>query len=426
MGDVEAAVAAIDADGLLDLLGRMVGMASPTGAEGALAQALVAHCNAAGIPATYQPIDETRGNCIGRLNGQGGGADLLVYGHLDTTFTGDREADRPVLGDEVRPDLEPRLTRDGDLVMGLGVANPKGGAACAIAALEAIVRAGVPLAGDVVLGIVSGGIHKRPIDSLARRYEGARYQGFGIGCEYMLKHGLTADAAISTKPGYGIVWEEPGECWFMIEVTGRLCYSGLRHVTEHRNPIIDAAALAQAIEAWLPSYAEQFEAGQIRPQGAVGAIEGGWPYKPEFIPGVCRLYVNMHTNAVTSPLLVRRHFETFLDEYRAAHPEVDFRCEMLLSQSGGRTDPEAPIVAACRRALEAVEGKPAPEMSRMSGTTDGNILRNWGIPTVRVGLPGLMAPEKGWPSMFDAARVDDLRKVSELYVRAICDVCGPR
>jgi len=39
-------------------------------------------------------IEEHRGNCIARLPGDGSGPDLMLYGHLDTTFTGDaREGD---------------------------------------------------------------------------------------------------------------------------------------------------------------------------------------------------------------------------------------------------------------------------------------------------------------------------------------------
>jgi acetylornithine deacetylase/succinyl-diaminopimelate desuccinylase-like protein len=420
---IETAEAAIDEAFLLGLLKRLVETHSPTGREGPLAADLARFLSERGIPARYQAISETRGNCIGRLAGTGGGADLLLYGHLDATFTADPDEDRPVLGDEPRPDLQPRLQRKGDMLTGLGVANPKGGLACAIAALEAIVRTGGPLAGDVVLGIVAGGIHKRPIEALHRRYEGADYQGFGIGCEYMLKHGVTADFAISTKPGYGIVYEEPGECWFMVEVAGRLSYSGLRHVTEPRNPLVDAAELVLAIERWLPDYTRRFTLGQLAPQGAVGAIEGGWPFKPEFIPAVCRLYVNLHANAATSPLEVRRVFEAFLDSYRVQHPDVGLRCEMLLAQPGARTDPASWIVGCCRRALTAVEGRELPDVAGLSGTTDGNVLRQWGIPTVRLGLPGLMSPEAGLPSMFDAARLTDMKRLARVYVRAVIDTC---
>lgn len=421
---ISSAVAAIDERYRMALLERMVETPSATGNEGPLAQYLVGELRGRGIGADYQPISDTRGNCIGRVRGSGKGADVLVYGHLDTTFTGDEDDDRPLLGGRPRLDLQPKLTRrDDGLITGLGISNPKGGVACGIAAVDAIVRAGVPLAGDIILGICSGGIHKRPIVALNRRYEGERYQGYGIGCEYMLKHGVTADFCLSTKPGYGIVYEEPGQCWFMVEAKGRLCYAGLRHISPHRNPLSDVARLILAIEEWIPEYSAKYEHGQIRPQGAVGAVEGGWPFKPEFIPDIARIYVSLNINSRTTPLEMRRIFGDFIDRYRARHPDVDLSWEMLQLQPGSRTDPESWIVQSCRRALETVEGKKMQDVSRFSGTTDGNILRMWGIPTVRLGPPGLMSPEPGWPAMFDVAREADLRRLTEVYVHTLIDTC---
>ena len=419
-----AALAAIDERDVVNLAAHIVEIPSPTGSEAPLARWLVEELKRRGIYAEYQPISDTRGNCIGRVRGSGKGADVLVYGHLDTTFTGDEDDDRPVLGGKPRPDLQPKfIRRDDGLITGLGLSNPKGGVACAVAAADAIVRARVPLLGDIILGMVVGGIHKRPIVALNRRYEGALYQGYGIGCEYMLKHGVTADFCISTKPGYGVVYEEPGQAWFMIEVQGRLCYAGLRHVSPNRNPLVDAARLVIAIEEWIPEYSRQHEYGAILPQGAVGAVEGGWPHKPEFIPDIARIYVSLNSNSKTTPLQTRRIFGDFLERYRAAHPDVQFSWEMLQLQPGSRTDPESWIVQCCYRAWEAVEGRKPEEVKRFSGTTDGNILRLWGIPTVRLGLPGQMSPEPGWPPFFDVARPADLKRLTEVYVRMLIDTC---
>ena len=338
--------------------------------------------NGRGIDAFYQPIDKHRGNAIGRLAGSGGGADLLFYGHLDTTFSADAREDAQMTGGRPRPDLEPRLRRDGDLLYGLGVQNPKGSTVCAIAALDATVRAGIPLKGGASIGIAAGGIHKGPVEGLMRTWRGRRYQGFGVGCEYMLTHGLTADYCISTKPGYGIVWEEPGECWFKITIMGELCYSGLRHVQPNRNPIVDAAAVVPMIEDWIADYTKRHAKGQIAPQGTVGAIEAGWPFKPEFIPGICALYVNIHTNSVTRPIGVRREFEALIDDIRSRHGGIDIRAEMLLSTPGSRTEPDNWIVRSAAAAVEAVEGRPIV-VGGLSGTTDGAILRNAGIATAQ-------------------------------------------
>ncbi len=423
---LDRALALVDERALLDLAMRMIEIPSPTGGEAALARYLEEDLRGRGFSTTYHEITEQRGNTIARLRGDGTGADLMLYGHLDTTFTGDAREDYPCVGPADRPDLQPRaILRDG-LLTGLGISNPKGGAACAIAAADAVRRAGVPLRGDLIVALVAGGIHKRPTTGLHRDFRGPAYQGFGIGCEYMLKHGVRADMAISTKPGYAVVWEEPGQCWFTVRVKGSLCYSGMRQFQRTRNPLVDAARLVEALEAWFPEYTKRHTRGQLAPQGAVGAIEGGWPFKPEFIPGVCHVYVDLRTNPHQSMLSVKREMDEFMAGFLRAHPEMDLDWEMTLSVPGSRTDPRSWIVQSCLRAWEAVEGRPHAFVRDQSGTTDGNVLRNAGIPTARFGLPGLMNPEAGWPPSYDACRVDALGRLTRAYVHAIVDTCTRR
>ena len=421
---LDRTLGAIDEDRLVRLLREMVEIPSPTGDERVLARFVVDFMQSRGLDAFYQEIDDHRGNSIARLRGAGDGADLLFYGHLDTTFTGDADEDYPVVGPTERPDLRPRVTVEGDLMMGLGVANPKGGDACAIMALDAVHRAGVPLRGDVLLGLAAGGIHKRPIRAALREYRGRAYMGFGIGCEFMLKHGIRADHCISTKPGYSVVWEEPGECWFSVQTRGSLCYSGLRHtIRRYRNPIADAGTVVNALEAWFPEYTRRNTRGLIAPQGAVGSIEGGWPFKPEFVPSICNVYADVRTNARTDPLEVKRQFADALAAVQRAHPDIELTWDMIMSVPGSRTEPSGWIVQSCMRAWEAVEKRPHVFAHGLSGTTDGNVLRAWGIPTARLGLPGLMTPDPSWPPMFDACRIEDLSRLTKCYVHALIDTC---
>jgi len=420
------ALSAVDEQALVALAMRLVDVPSPTGEEGPLARFLEEHLRGRGFATTYQEIDEHRGNTIARIHGDGTGPDLMLYGHLDTTFTGDPREDYPVTGRGDRPDLRPRAALSDGLITGLGITNPKGGVACALIAADAVRKAGVPLTGDLVLALVSGGIHKRPTEGVHRDYRGRAYQGFGIGCEYMLKHGVRADLAISTKPGYAVVWEEPGQCWFTVEVKGLFCYSGTRHVAPCRSPITDAARVIDALEAWFPEYTRRHTQGQLAPQAAIGAIEGGWPFKPEFIPGICRLYVDLRTNAGQTLLSVKREVDEVLTRFRRARPDIDLDWEMTLSVPGSRTDPRSWIVQSCLRAWEAVEERPHAFVRDQSGTTDGNVLRNAGIPTARLGLPGLMHPEPGWPPNYDACRVESLARLTRAYVHAIVDTCTRR
>jgi acetylornithine deacetylase/succinyl-diaminopimelate desuccinylase-like protein len=421
---IDRALGAIDEDALVRLVTEMVEIPSPTGDEATLARFLVDVMRGRGIDAFYQEIDDHRGNSIGRLRGRGDGADLLFYGHLDTTFTGNEDDDYPVIGPSARPDLQPHVRCDGDLLIGLGAANPKGADACAIMALDAVRRADVPLRGDVLVGLAVGGIHKRPIKAATREYRGRAYLGFGLGCEFMLKHGIHADHCINTKPGYSVVWEEPGECWFSVQTRGALCYSGLRHtIQRYRNPIADAGTVVAALETWFPEYTRSNTRGLIAPQGAVGAIEAGWPFKPEFVPAICNVYADVRTNARVDVLDVKRQFGETIASVRQAHPDIDVTWDMIMSVPGSRTPPTSWIVQSCLRAWEAVEKRPHVFARELSGTTDGNILRAWGMPTARLGLPGLMNPDPTWPPMFDACRIDDLVRLTKCYVYALIDTC---
>ena len=420
---VERALAHIDDDACVRLLTDMVNVSSPTGGEGPLAQSLVASMKTRGLDAFYQEIDEHRGNSVARLRGSGEGPELLFYGHLDTTFTGVDDEDFPVVGPDERRDLRPSAYVADGVLAGLGASNPKGGAACAITALEAVRRAGIPLKGDVVVALVAGGIHKRPIKGVLRDYAGPAYQGFGLGCEYLLKHGIRADFCISTKPGYSVVWEEPGECWFSVQVKGLMCYSGYRHLQRYSNPIFDATKVVAGLETWFPEYTRRNTLGLIAPQGAVGAIEAGWPFKPEMVPAICTLYADLRTNARTDPMDVKRQFGEKLVQIQSANPGLELTWDMVLSVPGSRTDPDNWIIQSCMRAWQSVEKRDHVSSGGLSGTTDGNVLRAWGIPTARLGLPGLAGLQSDLPPMFDGCRLEDLRRLTRCYVYALIDTC---
>jgi hypothetical protein len=96
---------------------------------------------------------------------------------------------------------------------------------------------------------------------------------------------------------------------------------------------------------------------------------------------------------------------------------------MVLSVPGSHTDPDNWIVQSCMRAWQAVEKRDHEFARGLSGTTDGNVLRAWGIPTARLGLPALAGLRSDLPVMFDGCRVEDLMRLTRCYVHAIIDTC---
>ncbi len=421
---LRAAWAEIDEEALRELAVGMTSIASPTGEEGELARYLVDYMRSRGLDAVYQPIDELQANAVGRYEGHGGGADLLLYAPIDTLTVGREEEDCPWIGPVLRDDMRPEGRVVDGRVIGLGASNPKGHAACVIAAAVAIAQAGVPLRGSLLVGLGAGGM---PTNKLPMARSTRYHVGQGSGCSFMLEQGLHADFAVIAKPGWTVDWEEVGLCWFRVRVHGLFSYVGSRHRIPYKNPIVDAAKVIEALEAWFPVYARDNSSGLVAPQGNIGAIEGGWGRTASLSPSVCNLLLDLRLSPRTSPMEAKRQFEAAMNEIVARHPDLEVTWQMVLAVPGTSTPPDNWIVQSCARAWEAVEGRSHECARATSGATDANILRHRGIPTARVGMAKLAASggeEVDFPMGMNAVDPAQMVRLTRLLVRAAIDTCG--
>ena len=202
----------IDRQRLVKLVMDLVDIPSPTGEEEGVARALHEILGTSGFDATLQPIGDDRYNAIGRQQGQGGGKSLLFNGHLDTSF-GPEQAHRG-LGYQCKATLV-----DNEWIYGMGSFNMKSAMGTYIVATEAIRKAGIKLAGDVVIAGVAGEIEKAPVND----YEGRQYQGYGVGTKFAITHGAVADFCILGEPtNMMLIPRHCGTTWLKITVPGRL------------------------------------------------------------------------------------------------------------------------------------------------------------------------------------------------------------
>jgi acetylornithine deacetylase/succinyl-diaminopimelate desuccinylase-like protein len=416
---LERALATVSAEELIDLTARMVDVPSPTGEERALAEFVVDYLRRAGLEAAYQPMDDEQGNAIGRYRGEAtDGASLLIHAPLDTVFGGPAEEDAPFLGVPPRRDQIAEAEVEDGWIVGAGAHNPKGHAACAILAAIALRRAGVPLNGDLILGFCAGGMPTNRRPNVA-----ARRNGHGAGLAFMLEQGVRGDFAIMAKPG-APTWEEVGLAWFRIRVKGVLGYAGTRHAVKHRNPILEAARLIGALEEWFPQYTRNNTSGLVAPQGSIGCIRAGWPYKPTFIPETCELYVDLRVSPRTDPTDVRRQFAEAIDRIGREN-RLELEWDMILAIPGTATDERNWIVQSAIRAYEAMTGGKFAPQTGTSGATEANILRLWGIPTARMGLPPPSGPG-AFGGMFSTGEVhiDSMMKLVHGYLYVAIDTCA--
>jgi acetylornithine deacetylase/succinyl-diaminopimelate desuccinylase-like protein len=415
---LERAWAQIDPARLAQLDAALVSIPSPTGQERRVAEFVAGHMREAGLEGIYQSIDDEQGNAVGRLRGTGEGPDLLLYAPIDTAFTGEAAEDLPWLGASIRADLVPDGQIEGEYVIGQGAENPKAYATCVVAAGEAIRQAGVPLKGTLLVGLGAGGMPTNRRPGLRRSNTGQ-----GNGCSFMLEQGVRGDFAIIAKPGYAVSWEEVGVCWFKVAVKGTLNYTGIRHIVPYKNPIVEAAKVIQGLEEWFPVYSARHTSGLVAPQGSIGAIEGGWTYKPAFVPSVVHLYVDVRISPRIDPMQLKREFAEALRQIQARCPGLDVEFDMILSVPGTRTDPTNWIVQSLMRAWEDREGRPHQPIRGTSGATDAAILRGRGIPTARLGLPRTPPPPQYPGFSMGAASPAAMQRLTECLVYAVVDTC---
>src|SRR4029079_3506330 len=133
--DFSKAAAHVTAEAGRDTLAAMVDISSPTGREAEMAKYLVHRMRGVGLDTDLQLVDEGRPNAVGHLQGAGCGPNLLLTGHMDTSYSGDEDY---LVGEGFRPKA---VVRDGWL-WGLGAKNMKTGLAPPRRALDTDAKTG--------------------------------------------------------------------------------------------------------------------------------------------------------------------------------------------------------------------------------------------------------------------------------------------
>jgi len=421
---IEKVLGHIDREELARLAMDVVSIPSPTGGEGEVARFIADWLRTQGIDVFLQEVEKDRYNVVGVLHGTGDGPTLLYNAHMDTALSGSVE-DLMITG-EMRPEWQAQAVREGDVIRGTGIVNDKGPLACTLIMAKALKQSGARLAGDVIVTGVAGEIGRAPVD----QYQGPAYRGKGLGARYLVTHGVVGDYAIVAEPSQlRITWAQCGAAFIKLTTSGEPMYGPFvdhpADLRESKNAVVRMATLVAALEAWARRYEDQhrydFEGGTVVPKVNIGAITGGAPFKPNFSPAVCSLFVE----AFMAP--GQRAVEV-LREVKAAVRDsgIDARASLYLSVNGYEAKGVEPVVRAMEDAHEYVRGRrPEPVRSRFTSTyADLNVFVEAGIPAIKCGP----SPEEptAKPATGERQKLDDLLHATRMYAIASLEIAnGP-
>jgi len=411
---VAKAIDQIDRDRLVKLVMDLVDIPSPTGEEEGVARAVYAELQEAGFDATLQPIGDDRYNAIGRLQGQGGGKSLMFNGHLDTSF-GPEQAHRGI-GYECKATLI-----DDEWIYGMGSFNMKSAMGTYITAAEAIQKAGINLAGDIVIAGVAGEIEKAPVND----YEGRKYQGYGVGTKYAITHGAVADYCILGEPtNMMLIPRHCGTTWIKITVPGRLIHTAWSDIDS--NAINKSRKVLNAIHEWIPGYCERNKIGNFQPRVNVSAIEGGWPWRGARTPDNCVIYMDVRTLPENLPVDAYNEVRELIRKVMHEHPELEgTRAEIFVSAPGTSIPDDHELITTIVGAHTQQLGK-APEMGVETWYSDAAHMNRYGIPTVNYGSAGRIRDGGGGFSTHqgEAVHIGDMLDIIKVYIQVLITMCG--
>jgi acetylornithine deacetylase/succinyl-diaminopimelate desuccinylase-like protein len=427
--ELEKNVPPVAAEEVVNLLCELINIPSLTGREQQVAEFLVDHMRKLGLEARLQEVEPGRSNAIAVLRGSGDGPALVFNGHLDTTTSGRLEEDYAGLGEVVPGNSPYAYIKDGH-VYGLGAYNMKGGVAAAVCAVGALARAGIKLRGDVIIAAVTGESEKAPVDGTLRSFQGPVYRGGGVGTRYYITHGPVPDMAIVCEPtALWVTNADSGYLWVKVIVKG-----GSGKIVVVESPLLSAVSVMtqviQAIEAWAPEYSvrHRFDTGIgfIEPKVNVGAVEGGFPFKPVYHPAVCHAYVDVRLTPAMRPTDASEELRAVIERLRQKVPALNYELEIYASNFPATvTSPSSRVVQVALQMQERVLGEPQtqPPSRIFHFWNDTNVFRQHGVPAVMVGPGG----ERDESQKFDPGQhvgIRQLENAANIYALAAVELCS--
>jgi acetylornithine deacetylase len=299
----------------------------------------------------------------------------------------------------------------------------KSGLAAALLAIEAIIKSGIRLDGDISLGGVVGEIEKAPVEE----FQGIEYSGYGGGSKHMVTHGITADFALLMEPtGLRIATANMGCIWLRITVGGTVSHSALSHRPNVVNAIALMHELQNDIAAWAREYEQRNEFRNEHPNVTVAAIRGGAAWRLSRNPHSCSLYLDIRTVPGQTADMVKRELRALLARFAERTGSEEPALYVYVTDPPMLIGEDLAVVDVLGEAQRAVMGERQPSIIRRPGA-DAVHFSRYDVPCVLFGPGGRLHPDTRGKSMHafgEHVLIEDVVTAACIYLATALDLCS--
>jgi len=404
----EKIVAQVSEQEIVSMACDVINIPSPTGLELHMAEYMQNALRGLGLSVTWQEVEESRANVVGRWLGAGGGRNLMFNGHMDTSNTGREEF---LTGIGYKPNA---LVKDG-FIYGLGIYNMKGALVCYTQAVKALQHAEVKLKGDVIIAAVAGEIEKTQWGD----FQGKEYRGYGCGTHYLVNHGVLPDMCILGEPtDMRVVLEHFGSMWVRISCTGIYVHTAFCEGREEMNSIRRMYELMDTIMKWIANWEKNASHGGKKALVNLGGIRGGHAWRASRTPEKTDLFLDVRVPPTIPMSEARRNIQQMFFELERKHPDWGLEFETYVSVPGARISEEHEMIKAIDASHEQIMGK-RPDREVVTWCSDASVLSRYGIETVNYGPSSGPRDAEG-----EKVAIKTLVDITKIYALTAAELCG--
>jgi acetylornithine deacetylase/succinyl-diaminopimelate desuccinylase-like protein len=405
---VEKIVAEVKEEEIVAMCCDVINIPSPTGGELQMAEYMRRALQKLGLNITWQEVEDSRANVVGRWVGSGGGKNVMFNGHMDTSNSGDEEF---LTGIGYKPHA---VVKNG-MIYGLGIYNMKGALVCYTHAVKALQRAGIKLKGDVIVAAVAGEIEKTQWGD----FKGKEYRGYGFGTHYLVNHGILPDMCILGEPtDMHLVLEHFGSMWVRISCSGIYVHTAFCEGREEMNSIRRMYALMESVMKWIEIWEKKAAYGGHKAIVNLGGIHGGHAWRASRTPERTDLFLDVRVPPTITMSDARRDVQKMFFEMQKAHPDWGLEFETYVSVPGARISEEHEMIRAIDTNHQRITGK-LPEREVVTWCSDASVLSRYGVETVNYGPSSGPRDHEG-----EKVSIKTLVDITKVYALTAAELCG--